>query len=586
MSHTQSRSALFRQLLLAFWLISLLPLLAVGLSVWFLGFGVLLPATLIAVLTVACLAPLTARWLSEPVSRLIDQMVALADADFKQIIPSLPAVQQRLAIEAAVDRATAAIIHAPIDSYTTGDAVAQAAAAGIPVITTDTRLATVERITAHIGADNYQAARRGADTLAELLDQTGKVLMLVASHTHPESLEREKGFRDGIAMHPGIEIVAVQSYESNAERARQIVERALQRWPELNAIYASNEDGTCGALTALRAGGRAGEVKLIGWDVTPELVTALQAGHIAALLVQDVYRIGYTSVYAAVASLQKQALPPALEIPVLVVRRDDLARSDVQEVLDPHGSPHDLPLLPRYEQPREISFIGKRSDHAVFRMMKLGALRAASDLGVVIRWDGGKGEDDLNELGDLGRAFNRLLLQSKTAQERLAHINEELEQQVAHRTADLEQSMAAIHAQAEQQQELLDTIRAMANPIIPVAAGVIVLPLVGAFDTDRMQQVQAALLAGVSSHAARAVIVDITGVSGINTDVAASLLDITRAVRLLGAYSVLTGIRPDVAQTIVGLGIDLGALDTARDLQDAIQQALRKTGRAALLNVA
>ncbi|WP_437758240.1 STAS domain-containing protein [Sorangium sp. So ce1389] len=128
-----------------------------------------------------------------------------------------------------------------------------------------------------------------------------------------------------------------------------------------------------------------------------------------------------------------------------------------------------------------------------------------------------------------------------------------------------------------ERKRLEDTLRTQAKtllelsaPIVPISQGVLVLPLVGALDAARAQQMMESLLGKVIERQARVAIIDVTGVPHIDTSSANALLQVARAVRLLGAQVVLTGIRPEVAQAIVGLDIDLAGIATRRDLQSGI----------------
>ncbi|WP_437956207.1 STAS domain-containing protein [Sorangium sp. So ce119] len=128
-----------------------------------------------------------------------------------------------------------------------------------------------------------------------------------------------------------------------------------------------------------------------------------------------------------------------------------------------------------------------------------------------------------------------------------------------------------------ERKRLEDTLRSQAKtllelsaPIVPLSQDVLVLPLVGALDASRAQQMMENLLAKVVERQARVAIVDVTGVPHIDTTSASALLQVARAVRLLGARVVLTGIRPEVAQAIVGLDIDMAGIVTRRDLQSGI----------------
>jgi anti-anti-sigma factor len=136
-----------------------------------------------------------------------------------------------------------------------------------------------------------------------------------------------------------------------------------------------------------------------------------------------------------------------------------------------------------------------------------------------------------------------------------------------------------LKAAYQTQQRLLDTVRELSTPIIPVLDRVLVMPLVGTIDTARSQQIIETLLSAITTHDAEVVIIDITGVSVMDTSVANHLLEATRAANLLGAQCVLVGITPEVAQTVVHLGVDLSGLVTMSDLQSGVHFALARLNR-------
>ena len=117
-------------------------------------------------------------------------------------------------------------------------------------------------------------------------------------------------------------------------------------------------------------------------------------------------------------------------------------------------------------------------------------------------------------------------------------------------------------------------LRELSTPLIPITDSVVAMPLIGTIDSGRAQQIIESLLTGVADQHAAAVIIDITGVPIVDTQVANALLRAAQAVKLLGARAILTGIRPEVAQTLVGLGVDLGSIRTCRSLQAGITEAL------------
>jgi rsbT co-antagonist protein RsbR len=120
----------------------------------------------------------------------------------------------------------------------------------------------------------------------------------------------------------------------------------------------------------------------------------------------------------------------------------------------------------------------------------------------------------------------------------------------------------------------------VATPILPIHAGILVLPLIGAIDSRRASQIMDSLLERISRQQASVVLMDITGVPVIDTGVANYLLQAARAARLLGASVVLVGISAEIAQTIVQLGIDLSDIATRGNLQDGMAFALGVQGLA------
>lgn len=123
-------------------------------------------------------------------------------------------------------------------------------------------------------------------------------------------------------------------------------------------------------------------------------------------------------------------------------------------------------------------------------------------------------------------------------------------------------------------------LQELSTPLIPISDHVVVLPLIGTVDSQRAQQVLETLLQGISAMRARMAILDITGVTIVDTQVANALIQAAQAVRLLGAEVVLTGIRPEVAQTLVGLGVELRGIMTRGTVQSGIAYAVERYGAA------
>ncbi|QRQ85708.1 STAS domain-containing protein [Cupriavidus oxalaticus] len=125
-----------------------------------------------------------------------------------------------------------------------------------------------------------------------------------------------------------------------------------------------------------------------------------------------------------------------------------------------------------------------------------------------------------------------------------------------------------------QQQELLE----LSTPVIKLWEGVLAVPLIGTLDSSRAQLVLETLLQRIVETGSTLAIIDITGVPTVDTLVAQHLLKTVTAIRLMGAESIISGIRPQIAQTIVHLGIDLQDIVTKATLADALATAMRLTG--------
>ena len=126
-----------------------------------------------------------------------------------------------------------------------------------------------------------------------------------------------------------------------------------------------------------------------------------------------------------------------------------------------------------------------------------------------------------------------------------------------------------------QQQEAL---RELSTPVLQVREGLLTLPIIGLIDTERARRLTEQLLRQIRANRAKVVVLDITGVAAIDSKVANHLVQTVEAARLLGAQVIVTGISPEIAQTLVAIGVDLSKIDTVCDLQGGIDKADRMIG--------
>lgn len=177
------------------------------------------------------------------------------------------------------------------------------------------------------------------------------------------------------------------------------------------------------------------------------------------------------------------------------------------------------------------------------------------------------------------RLYQALRHADQTAQA-LQTLNEELDRRVQMQTERLQHMVRELEERSAQQERLLqeitvqrDMIRELSLPILPVGRDVLVAPLIGALDGDRLHQLQHQTFRRVERTHARMLILDVTGVPLIDTHVAQGLTRLIRGLRLLGADVAIVGVRPEVAQTIIGLGIRLRDVSIFSDLGSALQYA-------------
>jgi rsbT co-antagonist protein RsbR len=123
-----------------------------------------------------------------------------------------------------------------------------------------------------------------------------------------------------------------------------------------------------------------------------------------------------------------------------------------------------------------------------------------------------------------------------------------------------------------------DSIRELSTPVLPVRERLLILPIIGVLDQARARQLTEQLLGGIRTHRARVVVIDITGVPDVDQDVANALVQTVDASRLMGASVIITGLSPEIAQTLVTIGVDLSKMDTIGDLQGGLEEAERLLG--------
>jgi ribose transport system substrate-binding protein len=209
-----------------------------------------------------------------------------------------------------------AIVVCPCDSRSVGASIAAANEASIPVFTADIAShAPIGNVVSHTASDNVLGGREAAKLLAAATDSKGKVAVL----SHPEVAsvsDRVRGFREQIASFPDVHVVAELSAEGKRDRAVRVMEDLLQSHSDLSGVFAINDDTALGALAAIEAAGKSGQVKIVGYDATPEARTKIEAGAIYGDVIQNPRRIGELTIQAIADFLSGKTPPPVIPVEV------------------------------------------------------------------------------------------------------------------------------------------------------------------------------------------------------------------------------------------------------------------------------
>lgn len=232
--------------------------------------------------------------------------------------------EQRKIVERFVSENVSAVVLAPSDREMLVAPVEAALGKGIPVVIIDSGLAKSPGIEGnakylgYVATNNEEGGRRAARRLHELLKDTKnpKVLMMPYQAGSQSTELREKGFREEFKkLFPGIKLI-VSTKESGAtvNSAHQAAEQELSLYKNLDGIFTPNESSTVGMLQALRSLGRAGKVKVVGFDSSEILIGALKSGEIHGLVLQDPLDMGYQSVKRAIDFLEKGTRPQNLTL--------------------------------------------------------------------------------------------------------------------------------------------------------------------------------------------------------------------------------------------------------------------------------
>ena len=237
-------------------------------------------------------------------------------------------------VEDMITRGVDAIVMAACDENALIDTIQNSFDAGVPVVTIDSGVRS-DLPVSFIATDNIAGAVAAADALSELIGGSGEVGLLPFVPGAATSEMRESGFKEGLAKHPGVKLVSTLYSHSDTAKAMAAIEDMMTANPNLEGVFVANEAGAIGAVQAIEAAGKAGEIKLVAFDASEEQIAALKRGTIQALIVQNPFRMGYEGVAKAIDYLEGREVEKRIDTGVTVVTLENLETPEVQKLIYP-----------------------------------------------------------------------------------------------------------------------------------------------------------------------------------------------------------------------------------------------------------
>ncbi len=524
--------------------------------------------------------------------------------------PCADALEMAASIHSLIEQQVNAIIVAAIDANDPSflAALEHITAAGITLVAADVPLAYP--VDCLVRSDDLHGAAEGAVFLAERLGQRGKVIHLQGDMAAPVAQLRSAGVHQVLDRFPEIEIIETAQGMWRRPITLELMRALLAEHHDIRGVIAANDSMALGAMDALAEAGQLDHATVIGVDGDPAALIEIEAGRMAGTIQRSPYQLGRTAIETAIGIIQGTKLPKEVLLDDMkLVTAQNVARAAIEALHITPGVIDDLmessarlaaerstlrtiiDSLPdtmyvkdragRFEAANQAlaqllgmtpdALIGK-TDHDLFPQ-KMAAVYDADDQAIMASgvplFDK---EEPVQHADGTTHWIATTKVPLRDPQGRIIGIVGRGQDITERRNAEAERRQLQeelIQAQAVALQEL-------STPLIPISDRVLVMPLIGRIDARRANQILETLLTGIQAQQADLAIIDITGVNIVDTQVAHVLLQAARAVKLLGTQVVLTGLRPEVAQTLVSLGVDLGGIVTRSTLQSGIAYGLRR----------
>ncbi len=234
------------------------------------------------------------------------------------------------------------LVYAATDATAMTQVSTGAAKAGIKVVSIDSGTTPQPKNVPLLATDNIAGAKLAAQQLAKAIGPAGGKVAIIAFHAGSQTNDqRVQGFEAGLKRYKKLHLVGIQYSQNDYNTALTVTANVLTANPDLKGVFAANEASDVGAVQAIRLAHKAGQVKVVGWDTSPDEVEGVTQGVVSGLISQDPFRMGYDGVRAAAAMVRHQGTPHNENTGVVMVTKHNLTNPKVHQFVDPRcGSPN------------------------------------------------------------------------------------------------------------------------------------------------------------------------------------------------------------------------------------------------------
>ncbi|HEX9653191.1 MAG TPA: sugar ABC transporter substrate-binding protein [bacterium] len=239
--------------------------------------------------------------------------------------------KQMQIVENLIQRRVHAICVSPSGSKEIVPAIVKANEAGIPVLAVDTRVdenvlhGAGGRTVTFVGSDNYEGGKVAGKYVVNALGGKGKVAILEGIPGHETGDQRLRGFREVIAAQPQIEVVAAQTGNWERDQGFNVFQNILQSHPAVQALFACNDMMALGAIEAIAAAGKAGQIIVVGFDAVSDAREAIKQDTMAGSVAQYPFEMGRAAVQAAVRVIKGETVPEYIPVKIELITKQNLS---------------------------------------------------------------------------------------------------------------------------------------------------------------------------------------------------------------------------------------------------------------------